>query len=79
MRCCVQVTTFLEEVMQDHSREESSFEAPCLCPQRMVVAAANLGDLREEDFHLSSSHFGFRSDGPRRRNFGYPGSGQAVA
>src|SRR5271156_525692 len=44
-----------------------------------VGAALFLGELREEDFHLSSGHFGFRSDGPRRRALGYPGSGQTIA
>ena len=44
-----------------------------------VGAAPILGDLREEDFHLSSSHPGLRCVGSRRRAYGHPGSGQATS
>src|SRR3569832_894933 len=43
-----------------------------------VGAAPYLGDLREENFYLGSSHPGFRSNGgSRRRARGRPGPGQA--
>src|SRR5580704_9437528 len=44
-----------------------------------VGAAPYVGDLRETDFHLSSSHPGLRCDSSRRRAFGRSSAGQAIA
>jgi len=57
-----------------------SFRSKLRNQAAMLGAAAILGDLREKDFHLSSSHFGPRGDGgSRRRALGYSGSGEAIA
>ena len=64
--CGEPVTAFLFPLMHKAAQGDSVRGSVTRQLAAMVGAASHLGDLREKDFHLSSSDSGLRCDGSRR-------------